>query len=171
MKAFLKDVLIAIAIAVLIIQFIKPTIIKESSMQPTLYENNYILLSKQSYNLFGDPEYGDVIVFHSDIEAVNGEKKDLIKRIIGLPGDEITVKDGVVYRNEVPLTEDYLMEDYTTGTVEAYQVPEGMMFVMGDNRRVSLDSRSEDIGAVPMDEILGKAVWKVYPFNEFGKIE
>jgi len=45
------------------------------------------------------------------------------------------------------------------------------MFVMGDNRRVSLDSRSEDIGAVPMDEILGKAVWKVYPFNEFGKIE
>ncbi len=171
MKAFLKDVLIAIAVAVLIIQFIKPTIIKESSMQPTLFENDYILLSKQAYSIFGDPEYGDIVVFHSDIEAMNGDKKDLIKRIIGLPGDVITVKDGVVFRNQVPLTEDYLMEDYTTGFVEEYRVPQGEMFVMGDNRRVSLDSRSEDIGAVSMDEILGKAIWKVYPFKDFGKLE
>jgi signal peptidase I len=170
-KAFLKDVLIAIAVAVLIIQFIKPTIIKESSMQPTLFENDYILLSKQAYSIFGDPEYGDIVVFHSDIEAMNGDKKDLIKRIIGLPGDVITVKDGVVFRNQVPLTEDYLMEDYTTGFVEEYRVPQGEMFVMGDNRRVSLDSRSEDIGAVSMDEILGKAIWKVYPFKDFGKLE
>ena len=170
MKSFLKDLIIAVFIAVVIIQFIKPTIIKESSMQPTLYENDYIFLSKQAYNLFGDPEYGDIIVFHSDIESENGKKKDLIKRIIGLPGDVISVTDGVVFRNDEVLKESYTMEDYTTGQVMEYEVPDGMMFVMGDNRRVSLDSRSEDIGAVAMDDIMGKAVWKVYPFKDFGKI-
>ena len=170
MKAFLKDLVIAVFIAVVIIQFIKPTIIKESSMQPTLYENNYIFLSKQAYNLFGDPEYGDIVVFHSDIDNDKGGKKDLIKRIIGLPGDVISVADGVVYRNNEALEEPYLMEDYTTGQVTEYEVPEGMMYVMGDNRRVSLDSRSEDIGAVSMDEIMGKAVWRLYPFTEFGKL-
>jgi signal peptidase I len=169
-KSFLKDLIIAVFIAVVIIQFIKPTIIKESSMQPTLYENDYIFLSKQAYNLFGDPEYGDIIVFHSDIESENGKKKDLIKRIIGLPGDVISVTDGVVFRNDEVLKESYTMEDYTTGQVMEYEVPDGMMFVMGDNRRVSLDSRSEDIGAVSMDDIMGKAVWKVYPFKDFGKI-
>ena len=166
----MKDLIIAVFIAVVIIQFIKPTIIKESSMQPTLYENDYIFLSKQAYNLFGDPEYGDIIVFHSDIESENGKKKDLIKRIIGLPGDVISVTDGVVFRNDEVLKESYTMEDYTTGQVMEYEVPDGMMFVMGDNRRVSLDSRSEDIGAVSMDDIMGKAVWKVYPFKDFGKI-
>ena len=170
MKAFLKDLIIAVFIAIVIIQFIKPTIIKESSMQPTLYENDYIFLSKQAYSLFGDPEYGDIIVFHSDIDTGDGKKKDLIKRIIGLPGDIITVADGVVYRNEEPLKETYIMEDYTTGQVVEYEVPEGMMYVMGDNRRVSLDSRSEDVGPISMDEILGKAVWKVYPFKEFEKL-
>ncbi len=170
MKSFLKDLVIAVFIAVVIIQFIKPTIIKESSMQPTLYENDYIFLSKQAYNLFGDPDYGDIIVFHSDIDSDNGDKKDLIKRIIGLPGDVISVEDGVVYRNEEAIKESYIMEDYTTGEVFGYEVPDGMIYVMGDNRRVSLDSRSEDIGAVSMDQIMGKAVWKVYPFKDFGKI-
>lgn len=170
MKSFLKDLIIAVFIAVVIIQFIKPTIIKESSMQPTLYENDYIFLSKQAYNLFGDPEYGDIIVFHSDIESDNGKKKDLIKRIIGLPGDVISVADGVVYRNDGPIKEEYTMEDYTTGQIIDYEIPDGMMFVMGDNRRVSLDSRSEDIGAVAIDDIMGKAVWRVYPFKNFGKL-
>lgn len=170
MKAFLKDLIIAVFIAVVIIQFIKPTIIKESSMQPTMYENDYIFLSKQAYNLFGDPDYEDIIVFHSDIDTGDGKKKDLIKRVIGLPGDIITVEDGVVYRNDEPLKEPYTMEGYTTGEVMDYVVPEGMMYVMGDNRRVSLDSRSEDIGPVPMDKVIGKAVWKVYPFKDFGKI-
>lgn len=170
MKSFLKDLVIAVFIAVVIIQFIKPTIIKETSMQPTLYENDYIFLSKQAYNLFGDPEYGDIIVFHSDIESDNGKKKDLIKRIVGLPGDVMSVADGVVYRNDEVLKEPYILEDYTTGQVMEYEVPDGMMFVMGDNRRVSLDSRSQDIGAVSMDDIMGKAVWKVYPFKSFGKI-
>lgn len=139
-------------------------------MQPTLYENDYIFLSKQAYNLFGDPEYGDIIVFHSDIESDNGKKKDLIKRIIGLPGDVISVADGVVYRNDGPIKEEYTMEDYTTGQIIDYEIPDGMMFVMGDNRRVSLDSRSEDIGAVAIDDIMGKAVWRVYPFKNFGKL-
>ena len=170
MKSFLKDLIIAVVIAVTIIQFVKPTIIKESSMQPTLYENNYIFLSKQAYRLFGDPDYGDIVVFHSDIDSNNGKKKDLIKRVIGLPGDIITVADGVVYRNEEPLEESYIMEDYTNGEVQDYIVPEGKMYVMGDNRRVSLDSRSDDIGAVSMKEVIGKAVWRVYPFKDFGKI-
>ncbi len=171
MKELLKDIAVAIVIAFIIIQFIKPTIIKESSMEPTLYANDYIFLSKQAYNLFGDPEYGDIIVFHSDIEnKAGGGNKDLIKRIIGLPGDKIRVSDGVVYRNGEALVEEYTMEGFTTGEVPEMVVPEGEMFVMGDNRTVSLDSRSEEVGCVDMEEILGKAVFRLYPFNKIGRL-
>lgn len=171
MKGFIKDFVIALILAILIIQFIKPTIIKESSMLPTLQENNYVLLSKQAYTFFGDLEYGDIIVFHTNLETANGAKKDLVKRVQGLPGDVITVKDGIFIRNGEVIIEDYLMESYTTGYVEDYEVPEGMIFVMGDNRRVSLDSRNEEVGPVPIKNIAGKVVLRVYPFNEFGRMD
>ena len=94
----------------------------------------------------------------------------LIKRIIGLPGDKISVSDGVVYRNGEALVEDYTMEGFTTGEVAEMVVPEGEMFVMGDNRTVSLDSRSEEVGCVDMEEILGKAVFRLYPFDKIGRL-
>lgn len=166
MRGWIRDIVIAVVIAAVILQFIMPTIVKERSMQPTLYENNYIILSKKTYKLWGTPERGDIIVFHTQLTTENGDEKLLIKRIIGLPGDVITVIDGKVYRNEELLQEDYIFEDYTAGFVDNLTVPEGQLFVMGDNRRMSLDSRAEEIGCIDIDEVVGKAVVRLYPFNQ-----
>jgi signal peptidase I len=157
-----------LVIAIIVVQFIKPTIVKESSMQPNFYENDYLFLSKQSYT-FSEPERGDVIVFHSDLKQDNGKEKLLIKRIIGLPGDEIDIKDGQVYINGELFEEDYIKEDYTWGEISDLVVPEGQLFVMGDNRRVSRDSR--ELGCIKEDDVVGKAVIRVYPFSEFGLIK
>ena len=183
MKEFIKDILVAFAIVVLLSLVIKPTIVKESSMEDTLYENNYLILNKLSYISKDHPEYGDIIVFESDIyndeagalsrffNKVTGgsENKLLIKRVIGVEGDVITIADGDVYRNGEKLTEEYIKCDFdegTLGSVNNYKVPENKIFVMGDHRTVSSDSRSPEVGAVDEDRIVGKAVLRLYPFNE-----
>ena len=167
MKGLIRDILVALIIVIAITMVIKPTIVKESSMQPTLYENNYLLVNKQAYR-FGEEKRGDIIVFKSDLENENGDKKLLIKRIIGLPGDKITIEGGKVILNGVELHEAYIKEGETTGELIDYTVPEGQLFVMGDNRRVSVDSRSEEVGCVDEKQVLGKAFLRLYPFNEIG---
>ena len=167
MKGWIKDIIIAGVIALLIMTFIKPTIVKESSMQPTLYANNYIFLSKQSYR-FGEPKKGDIIVFHTELTTEEGQEKLLIKRVIALPGDFVTVDNGRVYVNDILQAEPYIFEDETIGYVDNLEVPDGSIFVMGDNRRVSVDSRDSRIGCVPMDQIVGKAFFRLYPFNSIG---
>lgn len=165
---WIKDILVAILIAALILVFIKPTIVKESSMQPTLYENDYLILSKQSYKMFGEPERGDIIVLHSDLTTETGMEKLLIKRIIGLPGDTVEIIYNEIYVNGEYLDEDYIMEKNTVaGDLGTYfEVPEGKLFVLGDNRRVSADSRSSYVGYVPIEDVMGKAVLRLYPFNK-----
>lgn len=170
MKGLLKELVVAALIAFLIMQFIKPTIVKESSMQPTLFENNYIFLSKQSYK-FADPKRGDIIVFHTNLTTQKGEEKLLIKRIIGLPGDEISIMDGNVFINGEKQEEDYILEGFTSGYLEDFVVPEGEIFVMGDNRGVSLDSRAEEIGTIDIDKIVGKAFFRLYPFGDIGLLD
>ena len=170
MKGFIKELIVAALIAFLILQFIKPTIVKERSMEPTLYENNYIFLSKQSYRL-GEPDRGDIIVFHTNLTTWEGEEKLLIKRVIGRPGDKITIVDGQVFINEELQEEDYILENYTSGYVEDFEVPEGELFVMGDNREVSLDSRSPDIGGVKISDVIGKAFFRLYPFEDIGLLD
>ncbi len=167
MKEWIRDIVIAILVAVAILQFIKPTIVKESSMEPTLYENHYIFLSRQAYNLFGDPQRGDIIVFDSDLPLDNGQTKKLIKRVIGLPGEHVLIQDGCVYIDEQLLTEPYIKDGTTSGYVDIV-VPEGKLFCMGDNRLVSIDSRDERVGCVDEDRIVGKAVFRLYPFKLFG---
>lgn len=164
MKGLIKEVLIAVVIAFIIMQFIKPTIVKESSMQPTLYENNYIILNKQAYN-FGEPQRGDIIVFHTGLKLENGKEKMLIKRVIGLPGETIAIDEGNVYIDGEILTEGYTKDGYTDGYIESLTIPEGELFVMGDNRLVSIDSRLDEVGCVKIDDVLGKAFVRLYPFN------
>jgi signal peptidase I len=169
MKEWIRDIIIAVAVAVLVMQFIKPTIVKEHSMEPTLYENNYIFLSKQQYT-FADIEHGQIIVFRSNIETESGAEKLLIKRVIGLPGDTLSILDGSVYLNGKIIDEPYTKDDFTSGYVEEITIPEDRVFVMGDNRQQSLDSRSESVGLIPTDKIIGMAVFRVFPFNQFGRL-
>lgn len=167
MKDLIKDIVIALAIVLVITAVVKPTIVKEHSMEPTLYENNYLLINKLAYKT-GDEKQGDIIVFKSGLQDEKGNSKLLIKRIIGLPGDEVTVKDGNVFINGIRLHEEYLNDGITTGEVIDYTVPEDHFFVMGDNRLVSIDSRDPSVGCVSEDAILGKAFVRLYPFSEIG---
>lgn len=168
LKEWVRDIAIAILIAVLILQFIKPTIVKESSMEPTLYENHYIFLSKQAYTLFGDPERGDIVVFHSDLTRADGAEKLLIKRVIGLPGDTVSILDGKVYINGEEYEEPYIKDGYTNGYIEGLVVPSGYLFCMGDNRLVSIDSRDDRVGCIEKSRIVGKAVFRLAPFSLIG---
>ena len=91
-------------------------------------------------------------------------KSFLIKRVIGLPGDKIDISDGKVYINGEELVEDYTKEGYTTGDVDGLVVPDGKVFCMGDNRRVSIDSRSPEVGCIDMDEVVGKSLLEAVSF-------
>ena len=169
MKEFIKDIIIAITIVIIITLVIKPTIVKESSMEPTLYENNYLFVNKLAYKTKDHPDYGDIIVFKSELEKDDGSgKKMLIKRVIAVENDVISIKDGQVYRNGEALDEPYTLEGYTTGDISDLKVPENQVFVMGDNRSISLDSRSEDVGTISEDSIMGKAFIRLFPFDEIG---
>ncbi|MCL2437389.1 MAG: signal peptidase I [Clostridiales bacterium] len=168
-KGWIKDILIACVIALLVMAFIKPTIVQESSMQPTLYTNNYIFLSRQAY-LLSEPSAGDIVVFNSDLRTADGNNKLLIKRVIAVPGDRVTIADGNVYINGELQEEPYLYENETSGNIDNLIVPEGKVFVMGDNRRVSIDSRSEQVGSVPVSDIVGRAFFRLYPFNRIGML-
>lgn len=160
-----RDIVIAIIIAAIILFFFKPIIIQQESMQPTFYSNDYVVVSKQSYSIFGDIERGDVIVFRSSLLDENGDQKSLIKRVIGLPGDTIEIKNGYVILNGVTIQEDYLAEQGVSGEMEQITVDEGKIFVMGDNRAVSQDSRSPEVGQVDQDTVIGKVVLRIFPLD------
>ena len=95
----------------------------------------------------------------------------MIKRIIGLPKDKITILEGDVYINDKKQDEEYILDGFTSGYLEDFVVPENQIFVMGDNRAVSLDSRAEEIGCIDIDKIVGKAFFRLYPFGDIGLLE
>ncbi len=167
-KEWIKDILVAVLISIVILQFIKPTIVREHSMEDTLKENDYIFVSRQAYNLFGEPEQGDIIVFKSELQTEAGEDKLLVKRIVAIPGDTISINDGQVILNGEPLEEMYTKDGYTASEMEELTVPDGFLFAMGDNRQNSMDSRDSRIGMVPVDSVIGKAFFRLYPFSKFG---
>ena len=163
---WIRDIGIALVIAAIVLTFFKPIIIQQESMQPTFYSNDYVIISKQAYTLFGEVEHGDVIVFSTDLLDTEGNTKHLIKRIIGLPGDTIEIKMGYVYRNGEKLDEPYVNEQGLSGEMGPVIVEEGKMFVLGDNRRVSQDSRSSELGQIDQEAIVGKVVLRIFPFNK-----
>lgn len=169
MKDFIKDLIIAVLVAIVLIQFIKPVIVRESSMENSFIEKDYLIVSKQSYS-FGEVKRGDVVVFKSELLDEKGNEKLLIKRVIGMPGEHIQVTDGMVYVDGVELKEDYIKDGYTTGEVDVV-IPEDQYFCMGDNRVVSIDSRDPSVGCVEEHKMVGKVVLRCYPFSKFGKVE
>ncbi len=136
--------------------------IEGHSMEPTLHPNQYLLVNKLSYRLFGDPQRGDIIVF----QAWNDEK-DFIKRIIAIPGDEVEIRDGAAYVNGVRLTEPYVAGP-TADSLPPRRLGRDEYFVMGDNRGNSSDSRA--YGALPRNRIIGKAWLTYWPPGQIGLI-
>ena len=155
-RILLNDIIIALVLSVLLFKIIfNVSIVSGTSMNPTLHDGNLLLLN----HLFYEPEYNDIVVFE------NEERGLLVKRIIGMPGDTIEIHNSVVYRNGVPIEEDYIHNGYfgpgdMTGPVT---VEDGHIFVMGDNRPDSYDSRYNGVGQVSEDLILGGAILRVYP--------
>jgi len=165
----LRDIAIAIAVLVLILQFYKPTIVFEHSMEDTLHPEDYVFLSKKAY-VFGEVQFGDIVVFESKLTDARGGNKSLIKRVIGLPGDIIEVKDDVVFRNSIELNEPYVKGLVTPGIMAPVKVPENSYFVMGDNRQVSMDSRTPEVGFISFDKIRGKVIFRLFPLSTAGAV-
>jgi signal peptidase I len=139
--------------------------IPSSSMESTLMIGDRVIVSK----LNKSPGRGDIIVFDrppNDPPRSEGDPKVLIKRVIGLPGETVEARDGVVYVDGKRLEEDYLPADTTTTMERAIEVPEGHILVMGDNRVVSEDGRI--FGPIDEDLIVGRAVLRIWPLNRFG---
>ena len=148
----LLTIFAGIGLALLILQFVQPTLVSGDSMDPYLKHHDYLIMNKNIYR-HSDPEYGDIIIFPR-------EGKLLIKRVIGKPGDTIDIKEGKVYRNGEAI-DDYT--DLYTEPEMTRALDEDEYFVLGDNRTVSLDSRSPDVGTVRKSEIIGKAFLRLFP--------
>ncbi len=165
----LQVVIIAAAIIIPIRYFlIQPFIVKGASMEPNFEENEYLIIDELSYR-FRDIDRGEIVVF----EPPTGVDQYYIKRVIGLPGETVEIKEGQIriYNDEFPngivLSEDYI-DEYTHG--EEHMVLGGSeYFVLGDNRDMSLDSRA--IGAIPEDNIVGRVWIRGLPFSKAGLID
>lgn len=132
-------------------------IVEKISMQPTLQPGNFVLVNKLAYRWGGEPKVGEIIIFHNPMNL----SEDYVKRIIGVPGDEVLITDGKVYVNSVELSEPYI------SAPPAYSgdwiVPPDSLFVLGDNRNESYDSH--DWGFVPMKDVVGKALVVYWPLD------
>ena len=152
---------LAVAIAFTINRFVIINAnIPTRSMVPAINSDDKLIGFRLAY-LFAEPERGDVIVFEHQCYNTS-ENEALIKRVIGIPGDEVLIKDGILYINGEKVTEDYIAEPME-GNFGPYTVPDNSYFVMGDNRSISDDARYWDNTYVSKDEILAKALFKYSP--------
>ena len=140
----------------------QPFYIPSSSMEPTLDINDRVLINKLSYKLH-DVNRGDIVVFERPPDFGTSPIKDLIKRVVGLPGETVEGKDGSVFVNGKKLPEKYLPERTVTSDFEPVTLEKHQYWVMGDNRAVSNDSRS--FGAIDEDLIEGRAFVRFWPLS------
>lgn len=194
-------ILLALIIALLTRYYIiTATVIKQSSMYPTLKENQRIIISRTKRTTKSQYQAGDIITFEAPSKIKQGAEVDVsnpvaiynyepqglmnklvyyvlelnkisyIKRVIGIAGDRVQIKDGKVYVNGEELKEEYLPEGTTTKTVYYNDVivPEGCVYVMGDNRDQSMDSRT--FGCIPLEKVEGKVILRYWPLNAFGGV-
>lgn len=204
-KAVIKEVLewtycivIAVALALLIRYFIgTPTVVKQSSMYPTLKQNQRLVLNRLYRTFHDTPERGDIITFEAPSQSVatgvkavydnepqnvfekfcyyvlEVNKMSYIKRVVALPGEHVQIADGKVYINGEELKEDYLQENVVTEAKNIYltdfTVPDGYVFAIGDNREYSGDCRA--FGCIPFEKIESKVWIRFWPFDLFGKVK
>lgn len=173
---WVQAILITLVIFLIYNFFFATTTVYNTSMYPTLVEKDMLFMVK-----LGSMEQGDIVSFKSELTLTQddydnlnfiqkilhkeGERKNLIKRVIAGPNDTIEITDGVVKVNDVTIDEPYI-STATNKNVSLQTIPEGKFFVMGDNRSVSYDSR--DLGFVSEDDIIGKVVFRFMPLNKIG---
>jgi len=163
------SLIIALAIVLFMFTFVaQPVKVPTGSMEPTVMTNDLLIMEKIS-RYWRDYEFGDILVFYHDPDNLGGEL--YLKRLIGLPGDTIEVRDGKLYRNERLADEPYLNGLMMNGRYGPIVVPEGHYFFMGDNRNRSHDSRRWVNTFVPIDEVKGKAFFRYLPLDRFGTID
>lgn len=152
-----QTVVLAVVLYIVIDTVVARVRVENVSMLPTLQPGEFLMVSKFAYQL-GEPQHGDVIVFHNPLNV----QEDFIKRVIGVPGDMVKVQGGKVFVNDVPWSENYIAAhpDYDG----AWKVPEDSLFVLGDNRNQSSDSHRW--GFVPMKNVVGKAIVIYWPVTK-----
>lgn len=165
-RSVLTYILIGVLFAFGLRLFVEPTVVVGESMLPNLKDGEYLINFKLSYTL-SEPEYGDVVIINMEDR---GNPNFLIKRVVGLPGDVIAIKDDQLYRNNELIYEDYIYEEMEGNKDVEITLGEHELWVMGDNRNNSLDSRH--IGPVHYKEdIRGEIVFRLFPFNQSFKNE
>ena len=163
---WIHSLIIALVVCVItFVFFVRIIDVSGASMNPTLNNGDKMLVS----NLFYKPKAGDIVVFKKDSYDPD---KALVKRVIATEGQEINMdfSKGIVYVDGVPIEEDYIAELTTTKLdfIGPKTVPDNCVFVMGDNRNKSTDSRNSEIGMVDERLIIGKVYWVIFPLSEFG---
>ena len=186
----------AFVIALLIKYFIfTPTLVRQGSMTPTILDGERVLINRLVRTFNMEIKRGDIVTLEkpsseadetqiAKYDTIRGlknkfvyyvlelTKTSYIKRVIGLPGEHVYIANGEVYINDEKLDEPYLTEGLETprrGVFYDVQVPEGCIFVMGDNRTGSLDSR--EFGCIPLDKVEGRVSIRLWPLNKFGKVD
>lgn len=191
-------IVVAIVLALLIRYFAgTPTIVKQTSMFPTLKQNERLILNRFSRTFKEMPERGDIITFEAPSQSTSDgvkavynrefknwweefsyyvleiNKTSFIKRVIALPGEHVEIKDGKIYINGEELEEDYLQDDVITEAKNEelidFVVPQGYIFAVGDNRSYSSDCRI--FGCIPIEKIESKVWIRFWPLNLFGTVK
>ncbi len=165
---FLQGIVVILALLVMVYLFlVSPQEINGASMEPTFFNGEYILTNKVQYKIT-EPKRGDIVIFKSP----KNKEVDYIKRVIGLPGDTVALRGNKFVVNGAPIDEPYLRPDVVIfgGSYlqedQEVSVPEGTLFVAGDNRPHSSDSR--EFGPIPFEDIIGVAFLRYFPFDKIG---
>jgi signal peptidase I len=165
LRELVETVVLALILFLVIRQVVQNYRIESHSMEPNFYEGEFVLVNKLAFRL-GEPHRGEVVVFHNP----DNTNEDYIKRIVGLPGDQVEVIGDSILINGQELPQPFVHNLNPEGTYYGpIVVPESSLFVMGDNRPRSSDSRA--IGPISEDLVVGKAWLRVWPFSKFGLVE
>ena len=164
---WINSIIAALIVCVLVFVFLARMVnVVGSSMYPTLEENDKIIIC----NLFYEPQQGDIVVLRKDTFMDD----PIVKRVIALEGQTVNIdfENGIVYIDNKAIDEPYVKESTFSGNygnlTPPEVIPEGKIFVLGDNRRISLDSRSSEIGLIDVKDVIGKAQFIAFPFDHFG---
>ena len=165
-----KIVVLALVIVFPIRIFLfQPFVIQGASMEPNFHERDYLIVDELSYR-FRHPERGEVVVFKYPLDTT----KRFIKRIVGLPGETVEIKNGEIIITDVQnktfvLKEPYIPAELQAPNMAAYKLSEGQYFVLGDNRPYSFDS--QDWGKLPMRDIIGRVQFRLWPLSDISQIK